>query len=431
MARCGLVLSSDGAKSSFEIGAWRAIRELDIEITTVAGSFVGALNAALIAQGSFDTAVKFWGRALTSQMFYDTSSLLVEKYTNEWSIVDVATFRKSFADYIGSGAEELRALRDAIAFHIDEKTVRVSGTSLSFVSLALDKLAVRPITLDEVPDGQLAHYLLAATCYPQIAHSTRIFDSMFSIGHSPFKSIDIDNVDLVLTTDEVAIIPPHLRPLATIIKSNEILEFSAQESLDAIKHKIKNGHIETLKLFAKSLGNYFYIVEGPQVEFDIFCNKLGSPLPAHLGSLVEFMLSTDIKSRRTILNAMSSLAAQAGIESADIALALLENIGRFLGIAANEKHSKDRLLALCVETSKKLLEAAKYSIMEHNTFAEILANIEDPGNNLPGPELFMKYFLLFISAKPDKYPKLQHFLSCLHQKTILALATLLYIYYAA
>ena len=65
----GLILSSDGSKSSFEIGAWKALRELKINITAISASFVGALNAALIVQGDFENAVRFWKNVYAKNLF--------------------------------------------------------------------------------------------------------------------------------------------------------------------------------------------------------------------------------------------------------------------------------------------------------------------------------------------------------------------------
>ena len=45
----GLVLAGGGAKGIYQIGAWRAIRELEIPITCVVGTSVGAMNGAMVA----------------------------------------------------------------------------------------------------------------------------------------------------------------------------------------------------------------------------------------------------------------------------------------------------------------------------------------------------------------------------------------------
>src|SRR5215207_591698 len=57
----GLVLSGGGGKGAYQIGCWRALRELGLDrFTSIAGTSVGALNAALIAQGDFEKARSVW-----------------------------------------------------------------------------------------------------------------------------------------------------------------------------------------------------------------------------------------------------------------------------------------------------------------------------------------------------------------------------------
>ena len=44
----GIVLEGGGARGSYQIGAWKALREAGIKIRGIAGASVGALNGALI-----------------------------------------------------------------------------------------------------------------------------------------------------------------------------------------------------------------------------------------------------------------------------------------------------------------------------------------------------------------------------------------------
>ena len=53
----GLILAGGGAKGAYQIGAWRALRELGITFEAIAGVSIGAINGALIAQGDYDRAV--------------------------------------------------------------------------------------------------------------------------------------------------------------------------------------------------------------------------------------------------------------------------------------------------------------------------------------------------------------------------------------
>ena len=55
-----LVLSGGGSKGSYQIGVWKALRDMDIKFDIVTGTSAGALNAALITQRSYKTALKTW-----------------------------------------------------------------------------------------------------------------------------------------------------------------------------------------------------------------------------------------------------------------------------------------------------------------------------------------------------------------------------------
>ena len=55
-----VLFRSGGAKGSYEIGVWTAIRELDIPLIAVAGTSVGALNGAMIIQEDYDKALELW-----------------------------------------------------------------------------------------------------------------------------------------------------------------------------------------------------------------------------------------------------------------------------------------------------------------------------------------------------------------------------------
>ena len=62
MKKMGLVLGGGGAKGSYEIGVWMALRDLGLEryIGGVSGASIGALNMALFAQGDLQRAVTLW-----------------------------------------------------------------------------------------------------------------------------------------------------------------------------------------------------------------------------------------------------------------------------------------------------------------------------------------------------------------------------------
>lgn len=60
--KLGIALAGGGGKGAYQIGVWNALREsgLDGHIAAVAGTSVGGLNGAMMAQGKYELAEKMW-----------------------------------------------------------------------------------------------------------------------------------------------------------------------------------------------------------------------------------------------------------------------------------------------------------------------------------------------------------------------------------
>ena len=70
MEKLGLVFGGGGAKGSYEIGVWTALRQMNLErrISGVSGASIGALNMALFAQGDLETAQMLWSQITTQDV---------------------------------------------------------------------------------------------------------------------------------------------------------------------------------------------------------------------------------------------------------------------------------------------------------------------------------------------------------------------------
>jgi NTE family protein len=56
----GLVLSAGGARGAYQVGCWRAFLDRGLTFGAVAGSSIGALNGAFVAQGDWRSAHDLW-----------------------------------------------------------------------------------------------------------------------------------------------------------------------------------------------------------------------------------------------------------------------------------------------------------------------------------------------------------------------------------
>ena len=61
-----VVLSGGGSRGGYEVGVWRALRELGLDFQIVTGMSVGSLNGLMMVQGDYEKAVEMW-KALTPE----------------------------------------------------------------------------------------------------------------------------------------------------------------------------------------------------------------------------------------------------------------------------------------------------------------------------------------------------------------------------
>ena len=67
--KTALVLGGGGSRGAYEIGVWQALKALGIKIDMVYGTSVGAINAAMVAQGDLDLTAELWKELETDMVF--------------------------------------------------------------------------------------------------------------------------------------------------------------------------------------------------------------------------------------------------------------------------------------------------------------------------------------------------------------------------
>lgn len=72
----GLALEGGGAKGAYEIGAYRALTELGYHFDVICGVSIGAINAALLAQGDCEKAAEFWETTANDDLFSEEEQRL-------------------------------------------------------------------------------------------------------------------------------------------------------------------------------------------------------------------------------------------------------------------------------------------------------------------------------------------------------------------
>ncbi|MEI8093465.1 MAG: patatin-like phospholipase family protein [Spirochaetales bacterium] len=141
-----LVLSGGGAKGVYHIGVWRALKELGIGVQAFVGTSIGAIMAALLAQGS-DAELETIGKTITLDAILALPPELLG----------------GLVEHRGLDTAPLRALLEQ---HIQEPALRRSGVDLGIVTVNLSSLKAEELFLDSIPEGSLIDYLMASSAFP-------------------------------------------------------------------------------------------------------------------------------------------------------------------------------------------------------------------------------------------------------------------------
>lgn len=159
-----LVLSGGGSRGAYECGAWQALRELNIRLDGVYGTSIGAVNAALVAQGDFDIALELWENIRMDQIvsLEEGEELSVERMVHR---------KRDLIPFLLENARnflmDVTPFEELMARTIDEGRVRASGMELGMMLTHVPSLNSVEVRLKDVPQGRLHDYILAsAACFP-------------------------------------------------------------------------------------------------------------------------------------------------------------------------------------------------------------------------------------------------------------------------
>ena len=202
-----LVLNGGGSRGAYQIGAWRAFNELGVRFSAVYGTSIGALNAALFAQGDLPRAERIWENITMNQ-------IVAVEDEEHFAIERMVSRKRDVIPFLVENARHLRMdiapLEKLVRKNIDEARVRTQGMDLGVMTFRVPQLTGVPMTLENMEPGSLGDWVLAsASCFP-------IFPARRVGGQRYIDGGYCDNlpIDLALTrgADEVIAVELHPEP---------------------------------------------------------------------------------------------------------------------------------------------------------------------------------------------------------------------------
>lgn len=199
-----LVLNGGGSRGAYEVGAWQALDALGMRFSGVYGTSIGALNAALVAQGDLDGAVELWSNIRVSQ-------IMAVGDEDDFAIDSMVSRKRDVIPFLVENAKRLRMditpLENLVREHLDEARVRASGMRLGVMTFRAPQMQGVPMRLEDMAPGTLGDWVIAsASCFP-------IFPARHIAGQRYIDGGYYDNlpVDMALAdgADEVVAVEVH------------------------------------------------------------------------------------------------------------------------------------------------------------------------------------------------------------------------------
>lgn len=269
----GLVLAGGGAKGIYQIGAWRAIRELDIPISCVVGTSVGAMNGAMVACGQYEGAVALWENMSIEKGFALPEPLRVPDRLFSLKNADIL-----LKELWRNGGLDISPIRRELEALVDEQTLRDSPVEFGLVTFELSRRQPRHLFRDQIPKGKLMDYIMASSAYPGLKQP-EIYGHKFLDGgvvdNVPVKMMmrrHPDNI-IVVNIGDVGL-PKDIDPKRNIVyvKPLESLGTAFEFQPETARTKMDMGWYDTMKAFGKFSGEWMYF---PNEEYQRLRDELG------------------------------------------------------------------------------------------------------------------------------------------------------------
>lgn len=276
--KTAVVLSGGGAKGSYQLGVWKALRKLNIKYDIVTGTSVGALNGVMMVQGDYKTALKFWNNIDYKLLF-----------NKDFKQVKENIYLTYIKEFINAGGMDITNLENALNEVFDENKFYSSDIDFGVVVYNLTEKKEEMITKNSVSKEDIKDYIIAsATCYP--AFKIKKINKTNYIDGGIYDNLPINlaldmGADKIIAVDLKALgikqkVKEPDKVITTIYPKSDIgtmLEFDKYVA----RKNIRYGYNDTIKTFDKLIGNkytfnkqiYNLLIGGVKSKFDTTLNQ--------------------------------------------------------------------------------------------------------------------------------------------------------------
>ncbi len=356
----GIVLEGGGARGSYQIGAWKALREAGIKIRGIAGASVGALNGALMCMDDLEHAEYIWENIRYSQVMDIDDQVMECVRKGDLKAIPISDVLSEAKRVLKDRGFDITPLRNLIDEVVNEEKIRSSARDLFVSAISISDWKSLIINMKDVPDGQMGDMLLASAYFP-VFKSEKLGGKRYTDGGGA-NNVPVDVLanqgyqDLIviriygpgLDTERFFTVPEnvtlyHIAPRQSL---GGILEFDRKKA----RKNMTLGYLDGKRLLY-GLGGKRYYIYAPGSEAYYF-DKMMSEIQIFSSYLEpefkEYKLEDIGKYRICTEKIFPALAAREGLKGQwdyrDIYLLILETLARKLRISRFQVYTVEELL---------------------------------------------------------------------------------------
>jgi len=255
----GLVLAGGGTKGAFQVGAWKALCEIGVNVKAIVGASIGALNGALFLQDDYMQTVKMYENIKIDNI------MKVEGVDANKNIFDLSNIFNLAADYTKQKGIDNTPLREMIKKYIDMDKLYKSDIDFGLVTYSVKNKTPLKAFKNDIPKEQMENYLLASSCFPifkpQIINGEEYFDGglydnipsnmLIEKGYKNILILDIAGVGFSKKSISKDL-------YVKVISPSEDLGGTFEFNHERIINNIKLGYLDTMRSFNKLQGHIYY-----------------------------------------------------------------------------------------------------------------------------------------------------------------------------
>lgn len=346
----GLSLGGGGSRGAYQLGVWKALKELNIKIDYVVGTSIGAINGAFICQDKYDELLNLWSNVTLNRCFEMKDIPCKDS-------IDLSLIIKSLINDGGLNPDPMRQL---LLENINEDNIRSSSIGYGMVTICLSTFKPLELFIEEIPAGKLVDYIMASASLP--GFKKFIIENECFIDGGLYNNVPSTMLLAKKCTHiiEVDIEGPGFSKKVKEKNNLDFIEIKPKDNLGSIlcfdpnliESNLKSGYLDTLKAFNIIKGTYYHFFKKELLTENLLQKANEEETQLLLNSIG---FNNSFLDKITFLRGLNKLKANARnilINSNESLQLAMEITAEVLSIPKNTIYSTDEMLLKILNETK-------------------------------------------------------------------------------